>query len=100
MSFVAPSLTDPFHSLVRRLSDYTFVGLIVLLVVVYSDSMVSLVGTGTLGLSAVPVGASLLRGFGFGGQHEQPRRCWRRRLPPEMLLKPTVYTLCRSVRFP
>ncbi|GAB3416668.1 hypothetical protein GCM10027435_14350 [Haloparvum alkalitolerans] len=66
-SSVVPSLADRLHPPVQRLSDYTFVGLIVLLVVVYSDSLASLVGTGTLGLSAVAVGASLLAGYGLGG---------------------------------
>lgn len=67
MSFALPSLTDWLYSPVQQLSDYTFIGLILLLVVVYSDSMVSLVGTGTLGLSAVAVGASLVLGYGLGG---------------------------------
>lgn len=67
MSFAIPSLTDRLYILVQRLSDYTFAGLIVLLVIVYSDSMVSLIGTGTLGLSAIAVGASLLLGYGLGG---------------------------------
>ncbi|WP_058365286.1 bile acid:sodium symporter family protein [Haloparvum sedimenti] len=67
MSFVVPSLAARLHPPVQRLSDYTFAGLIVLLVVVYSDSLASLVGTGTLGLSTVAVGASLLFGYGLGG---------------------------------
>jgi BASS family bile acid:Na+ symporter len=67
MSFVVPPLADRLYPPVQRLSDYTFIGLIVLLVVVYSESMVSLVGTGTLGLSAVAVGASVLLGYGLGG---------------------------------
>jgi BASS family bile acid:Na+ symporter len=66
-SFALPSLADRLYPPVQRLSDYTFIGLILLLVVVYSDSMVSLVGTGTLGLSAVAVGASLALGYGLGG---------------------------------
>lgn len=67
ISFVVPSLVDRLYPPAQRLSDYTFVGLIVLLLIVYSDSMMSLVGTGTLGLSAVAVGASLLLGYGLGG---------------------------------
>jgi BASS family bile acid:Na+ symporter len=66
-SFALPSLAERLYPPVQRLSDYTFVGLILLLVVVYSDSMASLVGTGTLGLSAVAVGASLVLGYGLGG---------------------------------
>ncbi|WP_336136076.1 bile acid:sodium symporter family protein [Natronomonas amylolytica] len=66
-SFALPSLADRLYSPVQRLSDYTFIGLILLLVVVYSDSMVSLVGTGTLGLSTIAVGASLVLGYGLGG---------------------------------
>ncbi|WP_206664926.1 bile acid:sodium symporter family protein [Halorubrum salsamenti] len=67
MSILLPTLTDHLSSPVQRVSDYTFVGLIVLLFVVYSDSMISLVGTDTLWLSAVVVGASLLLGYGLGG---------------------------------
>jgi len=67
MSFAFPSLVDRLYPLTQRLSDYTFVGLIVVLLVVYSGSMVSLVGTGTLGLSAVAVGASLVLGYWLGG---------------------------------
>lgn len=67
MSFAVPSLADRLYPPVQRLSDYTFVGLIVLLVVVYSDSMVSLVGTGTLGIPTVAVGAALVLGYGLGG---------------------------------
>ncbi|NHN42879.1 sodium symporter [Halorubellus sp. JP-L1] len=66
-SFARPSLAARLHPPVQRLSDYTFVGLIVLLVVVYSDSMLALVGTGTLGLSTVAVVASLVLGYGLGG---------------------------------
>lgn len=67
ISFVVPSLADQLHPPVQRLSDYTFVALIVLLLAVYSDSMVSLFGTGTLGVSAATVIASLLLGYGLGG---------------------------------
>nr|WP_247731707.1 bile acid:sodium symporter [Halovivax limisalsi] len=73
LSIVVPSLADWVYPFVQRLSDVTFVGLIVLLVVVYSDSMVSLVGTGTLGLSTVAVGASLLLGYGLGGPARETR---------------------------
>ncbi|QLD86511.1 sodium symporter [Natronomonas halophila] len=66
-SFALPSLAERLYPPVQRLSDHTFIGLILLLVVVYSDSMVSLVGTGTLGLSAIAVGASLVLGYGLGG---------------------------------
>lgn len=68
LSFLSPSLTGYLYPTAQRLSDYTFVGLIVLLAVVYGDSMTSLFGTGILGLSTVAVGASLLLGYGLGGQ--------------------------------
>jgi BASS family bile acid:Na+ symporter len=73
MSFALPSLGDSLYLLTQRLSDYTFVGLIVVLLVVYSGSMVSLVGTGTLGLSAVAVGASLVLGYWLGGPAQGTR---------------------------
>lgn len=73
MSFALPSLVDSLYSLTHRLSDYTFVGLIVVLLVVYSGSMVSFVGTGTLGLSAVLVGASLVLGYWLGGPAQGTR---------------------------
>jgi len=67
MSFFLPALADDLQPHVQRLSDYTFVGLIALLLVVYSDNMISLIGTGTLGISAAAVGVSLLLGYGLGG---------------------------------
>ncbi|PGF13904.1 sodium symporter [Natrinema sp. CBA1119] len=73
LSFALTRFVDRLHTLIQRLSDYTFVGLIVLLVVVYSDSMVSLVGTGTLGLSTVAVGASLVLGYALGGPARETR---------------------------
>ncbi|MUW15174.1 sodium symporter [Halorubrum sp. CBA1125] len=73
MSFALPSLVDSLYPLTQRLSDYTFVGLIVVLLVVYSGSMVSLVGTETLGLSAVAVGASLVLGYWLGGPAQGTR---------------------------
>lgn len=57
----------------RRLSDLSFLFLIVLLLVVYIDEMLILVGTGTLFISGVIVGASLLLGYVLGG----PRRSTR-----------------------
>ena len=73
LSFARPSLAERLYPPVQRLSDYTFVGLIVLLVVVYSDSLLSLVGTGTLGLSTIAVSASLLLGYGLGGPERGTR---------------------------
>ncbi|WP_206731789.1 bile acid:sodium symporter family protein [Halorubrum amylolyticum] len=68
LSFLTPSLADQLYLPAERLSNYTFVGLIVLLVVVYGDSMMSLLGTGTLGLSTIAVIASILLGYSLGGQ--------------------------------
>lgn len=73
ISFALPSLVNRLYPLAQRLSDYTFVGLIVVLMVAYSDSMVSLAGTGTLGLSAVAVGASLVIGYCLGGPAQGTR---------------------------
>ena len=67
LTVVRPSLADRLYPPVQRLSNYTFVGLIVLLLVVYSDSMLALVGTGTLGVSTVVVAASLALGYALGG---------------------------------
>lgn len=61
------SLADRLYQPIQQISDYSFIGLIVLLAVVYSDEMVSLVGTGTLGISAIAVVASLLLGYVLGG---------------------------------
>ncbi|WP_198526088.1 bile acid:sodium symporter family protein [Haloferax sp. ATB1] len=73
ISFASPSLAERLYWLFKRLSDYTFAGLIVVLLVVYSDSMVSLVGTGTLGVSTVVVGASLMLGYYLGGPAQGTR---------------------------
>ncbi|GAA0681994.1 bile acid:sodium symporter family protein [Natronoarchaeum mannanilyticum] len=58
---------DRLYRPIQRLSDYSFVGLIVLLLIVYSDDMVSLIGTGTLGISVAVVGVSLSLGYLLGG---------------------------------
>ena len=67
------SVGDRLYPPIQRLSDYSFVSLIVLLLVVYGDNMVSLVGTGTLGLSAVTVAGSLALGYVCGGPVEERR---------------------------
>lgn len=67
VSYQYSSLGTRLYPLIQRLSDYSFVGLIVLLLVVYGDNMVSLGGTGTLGISVVAVGVSLVLGYAFGG---------------------------------
>ncbi|WP_430506254.1 bile acid:sodium symporter family protein [Haloparvum sp. PAK95] len=67
LSVSCSSLAARLQPPIQRLSDYTFIGLIVLLVVVYSADMASLVGTGTLGLSAIAVAVSLALGYGLGG---------------------------------
>jgi len=66
-------LAERLHPPMQRLSDVSFVGLIVLLLVVYSDELASLVGTGTLGISAVAVGVSLGLGYLLGGPIRERR---------------------------
>ena len=68
-----PALGDRLHPPVQQLSDYSFIGLLALLVVVYSGEMISLVGTGTLSISAVAVGIWLLLGYGLGGPERSAR---------------------------
>ena len=67
LSYAQTSLAERLYPPIQRLSDISFVGLIVLLLAVYSDEMVSLVGTGILGISAVAVGVSLGLGYVLGG---------------------------------
>ncbi|WP_339106182.1 bile acid:sodium symporter [Haloterrigena salinisoli] len=73
LSYMHASLGNRLYPPIQRLSDFSFVGLIVLLVVIYSDSIISLVGTGTLGLSAAAVGVSLALGYAFGGPIQERR---------------------------
>ena len=68
-----PALGDRLQPPVQQLSDYSFIGLLALLVVVYSGEMLSLVGTGTLSISAVAVGIWLLLGYGLGGPERGAR---------------------------
>ncbi|WP_281193904.1 bile acid:sodium symporter family protein [Halorubrum sp. F4] len=68
-SSVANSLYPP----VQRLSDLSFLLLIVLLVAVYSDEMITLVGTGTPFVSVVIVCVSLLLGYVLGGPDRNTR---------------------------
>jgi BASS family bile acid:Na+ symporter len=73
LSYVYTSTADRLYPSVQRLSDSTFVGLIVLLVAVYVDEMSSLVGTGTLAISAIAVVISLALGYAFGGPTKERR---------------------------
>lgn len=73
VSFYRSSLADRVYPPVQRVSDVSFVGLIVLLLVVYSDDMASLVGTGALGISAIAVGVSLWLGYALGGPARSTR---------------------------
>lgn len=66
---VAARLQPP----VQRLSDYSFAVLLVLLLVVYIDDMLSLVGTGTLLVSSIVVAAALLTGYVLGGPARSTR---------------------------
>ena len=51
----------------QRLSTYSLLLLISLLVATNFDELVGLVGTGTIAISVLVVGGSLLLGYGFGG---------------------------------
>lgn len=73
LSSARPSLGDRLFPPIQRLSDVSFVGLIVLLVAVYSGELRSLVGAGVLGISAVAVGVSLALGYAFGGPIRERR---------------------------
>ncbi|RBI59765.1 sodium symporter [halophilic archaeon] len=69
----SPPLADRLYPPIQRLSNYSFVFLIVLLLVVYIDEMVLLIGTGTLLISVVLVGAALLLGYVLGGPAQDTR---------------------------
>lgn len=68
-----PALANRLYSPIQRLSNYSFAFLIVLLLVVYIDEMVLLVGTGALLISVVLVGAALLLGYVLGGPAQDTR---------------------------
>ncbi|ADB63036.1 Bile acid:sodium symporter (plasmid) [Haloterrigena turkmenica DSM 5511] len=61
------SVADRLYPPVQRLSDASFVFLLVLLLLVYAGDMLTLLGTGTLFVSSVVVAASLLLGYVLGG---------------------------------
>ncbi|WP_425499296.1 bile acid:sodium symporter family protein [Natronosalvus caseinilyticus] len=68
-----PSVTNWLHPPVQRLSDVSFLFLIVLLLVVYSDEMITLIGTGTLFISVVVICVSLFLGYVLGGPGRNTR---------------------------
>ena len=73
LSYVYTSLGDRLYPPIQRLSDVSFIGLIILLLGVYHSELWSLVGTGTLGLSAAAVAVSLALGYVFGGPIREQR---------------------------
>ncbi|GGM75721.1 BASS family bile acid:Na+ symporter [Halarchaeum rubridurum] len=73
LSFVYTSIWNRLYPPIQRLSDISFVGLIVLLLGVYYGELWSLVGTGTLGLSVAAVVVSLALGYVFGGPIREQR---------------------------
>lgn len=73
LSYRYASLGTRLYGPIQRLSDYSFVALIVLLLVVYRGEMLTLVGTGTLALSAVVVAVSLALGYALGGPVREQR---------------------------
>ncbi|MFC6614253.1 bile acid:sodium symporter family protein [Halopenitus salinus] len=73
LSYLYPAFGDRMYAPIQRLSDISFVGLIVLLVVVYSGELRSLIGTEMLAISAVAVGLSLALGYLFGGPVRERR---------------------------
>ncbi|MDG5818136.1 bile acid:sodium symporter [Natronococcus sp. A-GB7] len=68
-----PSATNRLYPPVQRLSDLSFLLLIVLLLAAYSNEMLALVGTGTLFISAVVIAASLVLGYALGGPGRNTR---------------------------
>ncbi|CDK39050.1 bile acid:sodium symporter family protein [Halorubrum sp. AJ67] len=64
---------DALYSPVQRLSNYSFILLIVVLLTVYIDDMAALVGTGALFVSSVIVAGSLAVGYVFGGPARSTR---------------------------
>lgn len=62
-----PQISNHLYPPIQRLSDYSFILLIVLLLIVYIDDMVSLFGTGTLFVSIIVIAVSLLLGYTLGG---------------------------------
>lgn len=73
VTYLSPPASDALSLPVQRLSDYSFVLLIIVLFVVYVDDMVALVGTGTLFVSSVIVAGSLVAGYVFGGPARSTR---------------------------
>ncbi|MFC4986201.1 bile acid:sodium symporter family protein [Saliphagus infecundisoli] len=69
----SPLLASRLYPPIQRLSNFSFAFLIVLLLVVYIDEMVLLVGTGALLVSVVLVGAALLLGYSMGGPAQDTR---------------------------
>jgi bile acid:Na+ symporter, BASS family len=73
IDFYSSSIKRWLYPPTQRLSDLSFLFLIVLLLVVYIDEMLTLVGTGTLLISVVIVGVSLLLGYVLGGPGRSTR---------------------------
>ncbi len=67
LSHVYTSIGRRLTPAIQRVSDVTFAGLIVLVVVAYDGELLSLVGTGALAISTVAVAASLALGYALGG---------------------------------
>ncbi|MHC3437606.1 bile acid:sodium symporter family protein [Natrialbaceae archaeon A-gly3] len=67
LDFHYSSVTNWLYPPVQRLSDLSFLFLIVLLVAVYGNEMIRLIGTGTLFISVVIICVSLLLGYVLGG---------------------------------
>ncbi|WP_394741997.1 bile acid:sodium symporter family protein [Natronococcus roseus] len=67
------AVTKWLYPPVQRLSDLSFLFLLVLLLAAYSNEMVSLVGTGTLFVSVVIIAVSLLLGYVLGGPGRNTR---------------------------
>ncbi|WP_255170374.1 bile acid:sodium symporter family protein [Natrononativus amylolyticus] len=66
-------LADRLLPVARRVSDVTFVFLLVLLLAVYHGEMLSLVGTGALFVSVIVTVAALLLGYSLGGAGRETR---------------------------
>jgi BASS family bile acid:Na+ symporter len=67
------SVANSLYPLIQRLSDLSFLFLIVLLLAAYYDEMLTLVGTSTLFISVVIICGSLLLGYVLGGPERNTR---------------------------
>ncbi|ELY54168.1 sodium symporter [Natronococcus amylolyticus DSM 10524] len=73
LDFRYSAVTNWLYPPVQRLSDLSFLFLLVLLLAAYSNEMLSLISTGTLFISVVIIAGSLLLGYVLGGPGRNTR---------------------------